>query len=157
MNNPIAFSAEIQQHQDINAAFVNFPFDTVELFGKKGQVKVKVLLDDKVVYRSSLANMGGGCHRLGLTQAIRKDLGKTFGDIVEVKLWEDKEERIVIVPDDVQELLNQNDKAKEFYNKMSYTHKKEYIRWIEDAKKEETRERRKVKMIEMLFTGKKGI
>ena len=40
-NNPITFSAEIQQHQDINAAFVNFPFDTVELFGKKGQVKPK--------------------------------------------------------------------------------------------------------------------
>ena len=157
MNKPITFSAEVQQHQDINAAFVNFPFDTVALFGKKGQVKVKVLLDDKVVYRSSLANMGGGCHRLGLTQAIRKELGKTFGDIVEVKLWEDKEERIVIVPDDVQELLNQNEKAKEFYDKMSYTYKKEYIHWIDDAKKEEIRERRKVKMIEMLLTGKKGI
>lgn len=157
MNKPITFSAEIQQHQDINAAFVNFPFDTVELFGKKGQVKVKVLLDDKVVYRSSLANMGGDCHRLGLTQAIRKELGKTFGDIVEVKLWEDKEVRIVIVPDDVQELLNQNEKAKEFYDKMSYTYKKEYIHWIDDAKKEETRERQKVKMIEMLLTGKKGI
>lgn len=156
-NKPIIFSAEILQHQDINAAFVNFPFDTVELFGKKGQVKVKVLLDDKVEYRSSLVNMGGGCHRLGLTQAIRKDLGKTFGDIVEVELWEDKEERIVIVPDDVQELLNQNEKAKEFYDKMSYTHKKEYILWIEEAKKEETRERRKIKMIEMLLAGKKGI
>jgi hypothetical protein len=157
MTQPITFSAEIQQHQNINAAFVNFPFDTVELFGKKGQVKVKVLLDDKVEYRSSLANMGGGCHRLGLTQAIRKELGKTFGDIVDVKLWEDKEERIVIVPDDVQELLDQNKKAKEFYEKMSYTHKKEYIRWIEEAKKEETRERRKIKMIEMLLEGKKGI
>ncbi|HAP94337.1 YdeI/OmpD-associated family protein [Epilithonimonas hominis] len=155
-NNPITFSAEIQQHQNINAAFVNFPFDTGELFGKKGQVKVRVLLDNKVEYRSSLANMGG-CHRLGLTQAIRKDLGKTFGDIVEVKLWEDKEERTVIVPDDVQELLNQNEKAKEFYDKMSYTHKKEYIRWIDDAKKEETRKRRKIKMIEMLLEGKKGI
>lgn len=157
MTKPITFSAEIQQHQDINAAFVNFPFDTIELFGKKGQVKVKVLLDDKVDYRSSLANMGGGRHRLGLTQAIRKELGKTFGDIVEVKLWEDKEERIVTVPDDVQELLNQNKKAKEFYEKMSYTHKKEYIRWIEEAKKEETRERRKIKMIKMLLDGKKGI
>lgn len=101
--------------------------------------------------------MGGGCHRLGLTQATRKELGKTFGDIVEVKLWEDKEERIVIVPNDVQELLNQNKQAKEFYDNMSYTHKKEYIRWIEEAKKEETRERRKIKMIEMLLEGKKGI
>jgi len=135
MQQPITFSAEIQQHQDINAAFVNFPFDTLELFGKKGQVKVKVLLNDEIEYRSSLANMGGGCYRLGLTQAIRKELGKTFGDTVDVKLWEDREERIVIIPDDVQELLNENEKAKDFYEKMSYTHKKEYIRWIEEAKK----------------------
>jgi len=84
MNHTIIFSAEIQQHQDINAAFVNFPFDISELFGKKGQVKVKVLFDDMVEYRISLANMGG-CHRLELTQAIRKELGKTFGDIVEIK------------------------------------------------------------------------
>ena len=124
MTQSITFSAEIQQHQDINAAFINFPFDTVELFGNKGQVKVKVILDNKIEYRSSLANMGGGCHRLGLTQAIRKELGKTFGDIVDIKLWEDKEERIVVVHNDVKELLNQNEKAKEIYEKMSYTHKK---------------------------------
>jgi len=40
---------------------------------------------------------------------------------------------------------------------MSYTHRKEYIRWIEKAKKPETRANRKLKMIEMILAGKKGI
>jgi len=40
---------------------------------------------------------------------------------------------------------------------MSYTHRKEYIRWIEEAKKPETRENRKTKMIQMILDGKKGI
>lgn len=155
MAQPITFSAEIQQHQDMNAGYVFFPFDTVELFGKKGQVKIKAIFDGNAEYRGSLANIGNG-HCLILTQAIRKQISKSF-DSVDVKLWEDKEERVVLVPEDVQELLNQNEKAKEFYDKMSYTHKKEYIHWIDDAKKEETRERRKVKMIEMLLEGKKGI
>ena len=157
MTQPITFSAEIQQHQDIDAAFVHFPFDTFELFGKKGQIKVKVLFDDKVEYRGSLTKMKSENHLLGLTQEIRKKLGKTFGDTIDVQLWEDKEERLVTVPNDVQELFNQNEKAEELYNKMSYTHRKEYIRWIEDAKKEETRERRKIKMIAMILDGKKGI
>lgn len=157
MNQPITFSAKIQQHQEMNAAFINFPFDTLELFNKKGQIKIKVLLDEKVEYRGSLTKMKSDCHLLGMTQEVRKQLGKTFGDFVDVQLWEDKEERIVIVPDDVQELLNQNEKAKILYDKMSYTHKKEYIRWIEEAKKEETRDRRKIKMIAMLLEGKKGI
>ena len=157
MTQPITFSAEIQQHQDIDAAFVHFPFDTFELFGKKGRIKVKVLFDDKVEYRGSLTKMKAQNHLLGLTQEIRKKLGKTFGDTIDVQLWEDKEERLVTVPNDVQELFNQNEKAEELYNKMSYTHRKEYIRWIEDAKKEETRERRKIKMIAMILDGKKGI
>jgi len=157
MTQPITFSAEIQQHQDIDAAFVHFPFDTFELFGKKGQIKVKVLFDDNVEYRGSLTKMKSENHLLGLTQEIRKKLGKTFGDTIDVQLWEDKEERLVTVPNDVQELFNQNEKAEQLYNKMSYTHRKEYIRWIEDAKKEETRERRKIKMIAMILDGKKGI
>ena len=45
----------------------------------------------------------------------------------------------------------------ELFDKMSYTHRKEYIRWITDAKKPETRENRKVKMTEMILAGKKGI
>lgn len=152
----INFSATIQQHNDMNAAYVVFPFDVQKLFETKGQVKIKVLFDDRVEYRGSLANMGFG-HCVGLTQTIRKQLGKTFGDMVDVKLWKDEEKRVVVVPDDVKTLFNKHQKVKELYEKMSYTHRKEYIRWIEDAKKEETRERRKIKMIEMILDGKKGI
>lgn len=153
----IEFEALILQHQNMNAAYVEFPFSAEELFGKKGQVKVKVFFDKKTEYRGSLANMGQGCHILGLTQQVRKSLGKTFGDSVSVELWEDKEERTVEIPEDVVEVFNQNKKAKELFDKMSYTHRKEYIRWITDAKKPETRETRKVKMIEMILAGKKGI
>ncbi len=155
-NEIITFSTKIVQHEDIKAAYVVFPFDVQKLFGTKGQVKIKVIFDDLVEYRGSLANMGFG-HCVGLTQAVRKQLGKSFGDQVDVKLWKDEEERVVVVPDDVKVLLDENQKAKELYEKMSYTHRKEYIRWIEEANKEETRERRKIKMIEMILDGKKGI
>lgn len=96
-------------------------------------------------------------HTLGLTQEIRKQLGKSFGDKVSIKLWEDKEERTVIIPDDVILIFNENLKAKELFDAMSYTHRKEYIRWIVEAKKPETREKRKVKMIELILARKKGI
>lgn len=157
MEKPIEFEAEIKQHGEINAAYVEFPFSTVELFGKKGQVKIKAIFDDKADYRGSLANMGQGCHVLGLTQVVRKNLNKTFGETVSVKLWEDKDERVVEVPDDVQKIFDENPDAFELYENMSYTHRKEYMRWITEARKPETRENRKVKMIEMILAGKKGI
>ena len=154
---PIHFVEVIQQHSDINAAFVPVPFSVEEVFGKKGQVKIKALFDDKVEYRGSLAKMNSDCHILGLTQEVRNNLGKSFSDTVSVKLWEDKEKRIVEIPEDVQIVFNENLKAKELFEAMSYTHKKEYIRWIVEAKKPETRENRKVKMIEMILAVKKGI
>ncbi|TZF95981.1 DUF1905 domain-containing protein [Chryseobacterium panacisoli] len=153
----IKFTAIIQQNGEMNAAFVEFPFSTEELFSKKGQVKIKALFDDNVEYRGSLAKMKSDCHILGLTQEVRKKLGKTFGDEVSVSLTEDKEERVVEVADDIVSVFNENPGAKILFDKMSYTHKKEYIRWIEEAKKPETRENRKIKMIQMILDGKKGI
>nr|WP_262901729.1 YdeI/OmpD-associated family protein [Chryseobacterium sp. OSA05B] len=67
------------------------------------------------------------------------------------------EERRVEIADDIASVFNENPDAKSLFDKMSYTHRKEYIRWIEEAKKPETREKRKIKMIEMILEGKKGI
>lgn len=153
----VQFKAVIKQNGEMNAAFVEFPFSTEEIFGKKGQVKIKAVFDDKVEYRGSLAKMKSECQILGLTQEIRKQIGKSFGDEVSVSLTEDKEERIVEIAEDIVLLFNENPDAKVLFDKMSYTHRKEYIRWIEEAKKPETRENRKVKMIRMILDGKKGI
>ncbi|WP_228437839.1 YdeI/OmpD-associated family protein [Chryseobacterium sp. 7] len=59
--------------------------------------------------------------------------------------------------DDIVFVFNENPQAKDLFDKMSYTHRKEYIRWIEEAKKPETRENRKIKMIQMILDGKMGI
>ncbi|MCF2220659.1 YdeI/OmpD-associated family protein [Chryseobacterium sp. PS-8] len=153
----VQFKAVIKQNGKMNAAFVEFPFSTEELFGKKEQVKIKAVFDEKVEYRGSLAKMKSDCHILGLTQEIRKQLGKTFGDEVFVSLTEDREERVVEIAKDIVVLFNENPEAKILFEKMSYTHRKEYIRWIEEAKKTETRENRKLKMIQMILEGKRGI
>ena len=151
----ITFSAPIIQVEGMNAAYVEFPFNVEELFGTRGQVKVKALFDKQVEYRGSLANMGRNCHTLGLTQEIRSKLGKTFGNLVEVELERDMEVREVIIPDDVQVLLNENPEEKAYFEKLSYTHRKEYINWITSAKKEETRVNRLVAFIEKLRQKKK--
>ncbi len=54
-------------------------------------------------------------------------------------------------PVDLQKLLDQN-KLSEYFDMLAYTHRKEYIIWINEAKKEETRLNRLTKTIEMLLT-----
>lgn len=64
------------------------------------------------------------------------------GDSVEVVIELDEEERKVEVPPSLRKIISADPKAKEVWGKLSFTHQKEYVRAIEDAKKPETRERR---------------
>jgi len=151
----IEFTAVIEQNKGIDAAYVKFPFDTEQLFGTKGQVKVVATFDGVAEYRGSLANMGQGCHVLGLTKEIRMKINKTFGDTVNVELAKDLQERTVSIPHDAQVLLDANKDAEEFFETLSYTNRKEYIVWIESAKKEETRAKRLAEFITKLKDRKK--
>lgn len=151
----ISFKAPIIQHERMNAGYVEFPFSVEEVFGTRGMVKVKALFDGQAEYRGIMSNMGTGCHILILTQEVRGKLGKSFGDSVLVELEHDFEKREVIIPEDVQNLLTEYPEAQAFFEKLSYTHRKEYINWITSAKREETRAKRMVEFIEKLLQKKK--
>jgi len=75
--------------------------------------------------------------------------------VIEVEL--DVEPRVIEIPKDLMQELKKDKEAKAIFDKLSYTHQKEYVRWVEEAKKEETRQNRIVKTIEMLKKGKRGV
>lgn len=68
----------------------------------------------------------------------------------------DREKRIVTAPKDLQTPLAKNAKARAAFDALSFTHRKEYVVWILDAKKPETRSARVAKTVEMLAKGKKN-
>lgn len=143
------FDALIKSNDSVNSGYIDFPFNVSKEFGGKGRVKVKALIDG-CLYRGSLVKMGGDCHLLGITQNVRKETGKNPGDTVHVVLEEDADERIVEIPEDLLILLKKDPGLLMFFNSLSYTHRKEYVRWIVEAKKEETRKNRLVKAVELL-------
>ena len=146
------FLAEILQHKDMNGAYIEPPFNVEDVFGSK-RVKVKATFDG-LEYRGSIVRMGD-CFMLGMTKEIRNKIGKGFGDIVAVTVEKDEEERTVEIPEQFLEVLNENAEAKVTFDKLSYTGKREYVLWITDAKKEETRINRIEKAIQLLAEGKK--
>ncbi len=133
------------------ASCVYFPYDVQESFGTKGQVKVNVTFDG-VPYRGSLTNMGFG-HMVILRKDVKAKVGKSHGDTVSVTIQKDTEERIVEVPQELQDAFKTAPEAKAFYETLSYTNRKEYARWVSSAKRAETKERRLHKSIEMLNNG----
>jgi len=144
------FKAKIQEGRG-GGAFVYFPYEVEKEFGTKGQVPIKADFEGEE-YRGSLAKYGSPQHMLGVSKAIREKLGKRPGDMLEVELWKDEEERTVEVPPEFQKLMKKEGLLP-FFEKLSYTHRKEYCRWISEAKKEETRLRRLEKAGEMLRSG----
>jgi hypothetical protein len=67
-----------------------------------------------------------------------------------------REKRIVTAPKDLQTLLAKNAKARALFDSLSFTNRKEYVVWIVEAKKPETRDARLTKTVEMLAKGKKN-
>jgi hypothetical protein len=141
------FKAKIETG-DGGGAHVLFPYDTEKEFATKGKVPIKATFNG-VPYTGSLIKYGNPLHMLPMLKAIREQLGKGPGDTIEVVLWKDEEERILEVPAHFKALMKQEGLLP-FFETLSYTHRKEYCRWITEAKKEETRRNRLEKAVDML-------
>ncbi len=87
-----------------------------------------------------------------VNKKIQSELGVKDGDEIHAVLKVDAAPRQVTVPSDLQEALAGSKEAREVFDKLSYTHGKEYISWIEEAKRPETRSRGVSQTIERLFS-----
>lgn len=153
MSKKQTFTATIQD-AGRGGAFVELPFDVEAAFGAK-RPKVKASIGG-IPYRGILTRMGTECHILGIRKEIREQLGRKIGDEVTVTVEPDAEPRQVEIPSDLLKELKKDQEAKAFFDRLSYTHQKEYVTWITEAKKEETRQARIVKTMAMLKKGKQG-
>jgi hypothetical protein len=134
-------------------AYVGIPFDVESAFGRK-RVPVHATIDGEP-YRGTLVRMGTECHVLIVLKEIRDRIGKQAGDEVEVTLAEDTAPRVVEVPPDLRAALDGDPEAGSAFDAMSYTHRREYVRWIEEAKREQTRANRIARTLRMVREGKK--
>ncbi len=86
----LKFNAEILQKQDTDAAYVEVPYDIKKVFGK-----CRLLVNaafDGVPYKGQVVK-STPCYIIGVTKQIRRQIGKNFGDIVEVVLQERDSEK----------------------------------------------------------------
>ncbi len=104
-------------------------------------------------WRTSVARMGGE-FLLGLNREVREGADVQAGDEVEVTIELDTAPREVEVPDALAAALAADPAARAAFEGLAFTHRKEYARWIAEAKREETRARRVEQALERLRAGK---
>lgn len=91
---------------------------------------------------------------MAVPKVFRSIAGVKAGEIIEVTMEKDLEKRTVEIPADFAKAL-QKENLTDVFRQMSFTHQKEYVNSINDAKKEETRLRRIEKNIEMIAKKRK--
>jgi bifunctional DNA-binding transcriptional regulator/antitoxin component of YhaV-PrlF toxin-antitoxin module len=140
------FKTVLEKHDKSEATGITIPFDVEKVFGAK-RVPVKVSVNG-AEYRSTVVRMGGK-YMMIVPKIFRDAAGIKAGDKITVIMERDTEKRTVEIPKDLSDAIRKA-KLTDAFSKLSYTHQKEYVNAVNEAKKEETRNRRIEKTIEAL-------
>jgi hypothetical protein len=104
-------------------------------------------------WRTSVSRMRGE-FMVGFSKEVREGAGVAAGDTITLELKLDSEPRTVEVPPALAEALDRDPEARTAFEGLAFTHRKEFARWIDEAKRDETRERRVAQALDMIRTGR---
>jgi hypothetical protein len=142
------FSTTVLKDDKVNATGLPVPAEAVAALGKGKKPPVKVSIAS-YTYRSTVAAYGD-VYMLPLSAENRQAAGVKAGDQVEVTIELDTEPRTVEVPQDLSDALAQMPGATAAFEALSYSIRKEFVRQVESAKAQETRQRRITNIIAKL-------
>jgi|SRR5262245_1841624 len=145
----VRFKVKLVRYQDTQVLHVYLPFDVFEAFGTRSRLAVKGEIKG-FPFRSSIFPMGGGKFYMVVNREMREGAKVKAGETVEFVMEKDDEPRVIATPPDLLKALSARKSAKAAWDKLSYSHRKEYINAIEEARKPETRARRIAKAVEMI-------
>jgi hypothetical protein len=149
----LRFRAVIEGKEAGVVAAITPPVDVPKYFGTRGRVAIRGTING-FAFRSSLMPMGG-CHMMPVNKKLREGAKAAPGDIVDVVMERDGDERTVEAPPELKKELAKSKKAAEKWNGLAFTVKKEMALAISGAKQEETKKRRLAKVMNVLKTDSK--
>jgi hypothetical protein len=149
----LRFKIKLVVQEGTSATGFYAPFDVPQTFGTRARVPVRGTING-FPFRSSLMPMGGG-YCMAVNKTMREGAKAKAGDEVEVVLERDTAERTMEAPPELAQELAKNKKAREKWDGLAFTVKKEMANSISGAKQEETKKRRLAKVMQVLKTSAK--
>ena len=136
------------------ATGIEVPEEVVAGLGQGQRPPVRVSIGGHS-YRTTVARMHGR-FLIPLSAENRAAARVAAGQQVDVDLEADAEPREVHTPPDLAAALMRDETARAAFDRLSFTHRKEWVRWVEEAKKAETRAGRIAKTVQSLHDGKRS-
>jgi hypothetical protein len=144
------FDAELERVGKTSAR-LKVPVDLKEVYGR-ARPPLKVTIQGHT-WRTTPGVYDGVAY-IGLNKDVRAAAGVDAGDRVSVTMELDSEPRTVSVPPDLRTALVADPEADTAFASLSFTHRREYVEWVEDAKRPETRARRIAGTVDGVRQGK---
>jgi hypothetical protein len=133
------------------ATMFRVPFD---LKGAFGRARPPVAVTIRGHTWRTTPGVYDGVGHIVVNREVKEATGVDAGDRVRVTMEVDTEPRTVRVPADLRAALADDAAAKAAFAKLSYTHRREYVEWVEEAKRPDTRTRRIAATVERVRAGK---
>ena len=148
------FTAALEDDPATGEVFVALPAATVVALGAKHRLPVLATVDG-FPHQGNLVALGDGQYGLPVPREIRRALHKTIGDEFTISLAPDLGERVVEQPADLAAALAAAPTALARFRALTLVQQREYVRWLEGAKRPEIRSKRLTETIYRLERGLK--
>ena len=150
----MAISLRATLQDNASGLMIELPAEAVDQLGAGKRPAIKAVFNGSYEYRQRIS-VYGGRYYLGLRKDVREATGLQPGETVDLTLELDEEPREVALPPDLAAILDNDPEAKDRFDQLSFTNRKEYVVWVTSAKKAETHQRRLVQVASLLKSGKK--
>jgi uncharacterized protein YdeI (YjbR/CyaY-like superfamily) len=145
------FDARLERLRSrLNWIIIRIPFDAVQAWGLRGQIKVKGEING-FGFRTSLFPTREGRHFLLVNKRMQKGARAVEGSVARFQMELDREERIVTIPDEVWSILSEDRSLRRWYDRLNYSTRNDIAKWVTEPKGGDARIRRAEQIAERLL------
>lgn len=146
MTSTQTFTANLQPVSKTTSKII-IPFDVEKVFGLAHPPIAGTIND--YPYRTTASRLSG-VYLMVVNNEMRQGANAQPGDEVTVTMKVDDQPRVVEIPEDLAAAFKVRTAAASLFEALSFSHKNEYIAWLDEAKTEQTRAARVKKAVEMI-------
>jgi uncharacterized protein YdeI (YjbR/CyaY-like superfamily) len=145
------FEARLERMRSrLNWVIIHMPFDAAQVWGTRGQIKVKGEING-FAFRTSLFPTREGRYILLVNKRMQKGARAAEGSVARFQMELDREERTVAIPDELKRILSGDRSLRRWYDKLNHSTRNDIAKWITEPKGAEARVRRADQIAERLL------
>lgn len=147
---PILLTTHIDKLNYLNSMYLEIPADVVKKIGGIGKQRLICEVNKQIKFQCGLMSLSEGRAYITINSKRMKELGVERGDTVKIILTEDNSEYGVDIPEELQELFNQDPEGKKRFDLLKPGMQRYILNYVNSVKSPQLRVERAFLLISNL-------